>query len=56
MSVLVEPQAQADFNDDGNLRNGGNIDNFRNIRNVRIDIKCNTFSDAPYIVRSVSTY
>ena len=39
--TFLEPQARADLNDDGNVRNGrnvGNVRNFGNIRNAEISV------------------
>ena len=33
--TFLEPQAQADLNDDGNVRNGKNVGNVRNFGNIR---------------------
>ena len=46
--TFLEPQARADLNDDGNVRNGRNVRNVWNVGNVRNvktlpDTKCHTF-------------
>ena len=43
--TFSEPQLQADLNENGNFRNGENVRNVGNDRNVMTDIKCLTFSE-----------
>ena len=43
--TFLEPQPQADLNENGNFRNGENARNVGNDRNVMTDIKCLTLSE-----------
>ena len=43
--TFSEPQPRADLNENGNFRNGENVRNVGNDRNVMTDIKCLTFSE-----------